>query len=70
MTVDPKGRLIASDQYGKLYRVRSPRLTPRGTSASKPSMCRSARPGMLWAFDSLYLVVNRGRRYKAGSIAF
>ena len=24
MTVDPKGRLIASDQYGKLYRITLP----------------------------------------------
>ena len=24
MTVDPKGRLIVSDQYGKLYRVSLP----------------------------------------------
>ena len=30
MTVDPKGRLIASDQYGKLYRVTLPPVGATG----------------------------------------
>ena len=45
MTVDPKGRLIVSDQYGKLYRVSLPPVgTKAGRSASSRSTCRSARP--------------------------
>ena len=46
MTVDPKGRLIVSDQYGKLYRVTLPPVGRQGRdrSASSRSMRRSARP--------------------------
>jgi len=58
LCVDPKGRLIVSDQYGKLYRV-----TPQtdGSSAPKiepiPAAIGQAQ-GLLWAFDALYVVVN------------
>ena len=38
LTVDPKGRLITSDQYGKLYRV-----TPPGDRRSRPARSRSSR---------------------------
>jgi putative heme-binding domain-containing protein len=70
MTVDPKGRLIVSDQYGKLYRV-----TPPGIGGIAKATEIKVEPidvpigeahGLLWAFDSLYLVVNRGRRYDSG----
>ncbi len=46
MTVDPKGRLIVSDQYGKLYRViaAAGRRQGGGRSASSRSTRRSARP--------------------------
>ena len=65
MTVDPKGRLIVSDQYGKLYRVSLPPVGANGRGRSASS--RSTSPigeahGLLWAFDSLYVVVNRGRQ--------
>jgi putative heme-binding domain-containing protein len=68
MTVDPKGRLIVSDQTGKLYRVNLPPI------AGKPEDIRieaidapiGEAQGLLWAFDSLYVVVNRGRRYESG----
>ena len=68
MTVDPKGRLIASDQYGKLYRITLP--SP-GTKVGKIDVAPIDVPlgeahGLLWAFDSLYVVVNRGRRYESG----
>ena len=46
MAVDPKGRLIVSDQYGKLYRVTPPpigRRRPRRSRSSR-STSRSARP--------------------------
>ena len=56
MTVDPKGRLIVSDQYGTLYRVSLP---PIGGAASAINVEAIDAPigeaqGLLWAFDSLY----------------
>lgn len=64
MTFDPKGRIIASDQSGPLYR-----LTPRGEAA--PLVERLDTPlgeaqGLLCAFDSLYVVVNGGRAQGSG----
>jgi putative heme-binding domain-containing protein len=59
LCVDPKGRLITSDQYGKLYRV-----TPPPLGAMKPPQVEAinleigAAQGLLWAFDSLYVMVN------------
>src|SRR5262249_18999323 len=60
MTVDPKGRLIASDQYGKLFLVTPP---PIGDPASVVKVGPIAvnigeAQGLCWAFDSLYVVVN------------
>jgi putative heme-binding domain-containing protein len=68
MTVDPKGRLIVSDQYGSLYRVTPP---PQGGAAEGIRVQKIDVPigeahGLLWAFDSLYVVVNEGRRYRSG----
>jgi putative heme-binding domain-containing protein len=67
MTVDPKGRLIVSDQYGKLYRVTPP---PIGTVAEPLveaiDVALGEAQGLLWAFDSLYVVVNHGQRYETG----
>ena len=69
LAVDPKGRLIASDQYGKLYRVTPPPLD------SKPGEEPQVEPipvaigeaqGLLWAFDSLYVVVNSGGKFPSG----
>ncbi len=69
LTVDPKGRLIASDQYGKLYRVTPPPV------ASGPGEAPKVEPinveigeaqGLLWAFDSLYVVVNTGGKFASG----
>jgi putative heme-binding domain-containing protein len=59
MCVDPKGRLIVSDQYGALYRVTVPPVGKTdGTKIEKiPAQIGSAQ-GLLWAFDSLYVVVN------------
>ncbi len=61
MCVDPKGRLIVSDQYGSLYRI-----TPAGIG-NKPEVDEGREKipakigmaqGLLWAFDALYVVVN------------
>jgi hypothetical protein len=76
LCVDPKGRLIVSDQYGPLYRVTPPPLTTtlspiqgekgRGEGASRGRETRVEKldlplggaHGLLWAFDSLYVMVN------------
>ncbi len=62
MTEDHKGRLIASDQYGHLYRITPPKL---GEDVSKIYIEKINVPighaqGLLWAFNSLYVVVNGG----------
>jgi putative heme-binding domain-containing protein len=68
LCVDPKGRLIASDQYGPLYRITPP---PVGGKAEEtkvetiPANIGEAQ-GLLWAFDSLYVVVNKGQKYESG----
>jgi len=58
LTHDDKGRFIASDQYGKLYRI-----TLGGAGRSKASVEQlkaniGMAQGLLYAFDSLYVVVN------------
>ena len=74
MAFDDKGRMIASDQYGFLYRLEFPAV---GTAAAPPKIERlnigtetvSADPakpkvgmgyaqGLLYAFNSLYVMVN------------
>jgi putative heme-binding domain-containing protein len=69
MCVDPKGRLIVSDQYQLgLFRITPPAI------GGKPSDTKIERipvkidgkdfgdaQGLLWAFDSLYAVVNSNR---------
>ena len=59
LCADPKGRLIVSDQYGALYRVTPPAVGAKGESKIEkiPAKIGSAQ-GLLWAFDSLYVVVN------------
>jgi putative heme-binding domain-containing protein len=56
MTVDPQGRLIASDQYGALYRI----TTAEGdeTKVEKLKIDMGMAQGLLCAFDSLYVMVN------------
>jgi len=68
MCVDPRGRLIVSDQYGPLYRITPP---PLGGKADETKVERIDLPigeaqGLLWAFDSLYVVVNKGKNYQSG----
>ena len=59
MTVDPKGRLIVSDQYGSLYRVDvSAKLPP---AVSKINVQVGYAQGLTYAFDSLYVVAHAGR---------
>jgi putative heme-binding domain-containing protein len=68
LCVDPKGRLIVSDQYGGLYRVTPPPLggKPDQTKVEKIPAAIGEAHGLLWAFDSLYVVVNKGQKYESG----
>jgi putative heme-binding domain-containing protein len=67
MAVDPKGRLTVSDQYGKLYRVTPPPVGAAGSPRVEPiDVAIGEAHGLVWAFDSLYVVVNRGRKYDSG----
>ena len=59
LTVDAKGRLLTADQYGAVYRI-----TPPAVGASAPASVEklatplSGAQGLLYAFDSLYVMVN------------
>src|SRR5690606_25862004 len=75
MTFDDKGRMIASDQYGALYRLE---IAPIGSESLQPKIQKLNFPtnisgmqdttktkigmgyaqGLLWAFNSLYVMVN------------
>ena len=57
MTPDPKGRLIVSDQYGPLYRV-TPGKSAADTKVERLKLDIGDAQGLLYAFDSLYVVVN------------
>jgi hypothetical protein len=57
LTTDPQGRLIASDQYGGLYRVTLPEQGNQVAVETIPIKLGSAQ-GLLWAFDALYVSVN------------
>ena len=68
LTVDPKGRLIASDQYGKLFRITpsKPGGSPSDTKVEAINVDIGEAQGLLWAFNALYVVVNRGEKYASG----
>lgn len=60
LCVDNKGRILASDQYGSLYRFDAP---PAGkpldpAKIEKLALDIRAVNGMVWAFDALYVGVN------------
>src|SRR5690606_7636460 len=74
MTFDDKGRMITSDQYGALFRIELPPIgsdttlkpkiekldlpydIPADTSSTKVGI--GFAQGLLWAHNSLYVVVN------------
>jgi putative heme-binding domain-containing protein len=60
LCVDPKGRLIVSDQYGPLYRITPPAIggEAKDTKIEKLDLPLGGSHGLLWAFDSLYVMVN------------
>ena len=68
MTVDPKGRLITSDQYGGLFRITPPAIgaAPESTKVEALSAKIGHAQGLLYAFDSLYVMVANDQPYKRG----
>ena len=59
LTTDGKGRLLASDQYGFLYRISPPPIGQKGkTEVEKMPVQIGHAQGLLWAFNSLYVNVN------------
>ncbi|MFN7333840.1 MAG: hypothetical protein ACK5TC_02160, partial [bacterium] len=60
LCLDNKGRILASDQYGGLFRFDAPALgkalDPKDV-VKLPVEIRAVN-GMVWAFDSLYVGVN------------
>ncbi|HEY8505719.1 MAG TPA: heme-binding protein, partial [Gemmataceae bacterium] len=68
MCAAPGGKLIVSDQYGKLYRVTPCPVggSPEQTKVEPIPVDLGEAQGLLWAFDSLYVVVNRGEKYSSG----
>jgi putative heme-binding domain-containing protein len=70
MTVDPKGRLIVSDQYGPLYRITPPPLGGKAdeTKVEKLPYSIGGAHGLLWAFDSLYVMVNETVPFNKGKV--
>jgi putative heme-binding domain-containing protein len=65
LAVDPKGRLITADQYGVLYRIAVPPIGAADAVAQTkietlqlPANFKGGAHGLLYAFDSLYAMVN------------
>ncbi len=66
LTNDPQGRLIVSDQYGKLYRI-----TPRRDSQAdveEIDLNIGFAQGLLCAFDSLYVVSHGNMRNRIETV--
>ncbi|GAA4435710.1 c-type cytochrome [Bremerella cremea] len=62
MCVGPDGNLIVCDQYGKLYNVAVPDAGQKGEVTVTPIDVQiGGAQGLVWAFDSLYVVVNSGQ---------
>lgn len=59
LAIETKGRMVASDQYGRLYRI-----TPGGGDSEtkvEPIDVKVGRAqGLLYAFDSLYVMAHEG----------
>jgi putative heme-binding domain-containing protein len=65
MCVDPKGRLILSDQYGGLFRV-TPGKAPADTKVEPLDVKIGHAQGLLYAFDSLYVMVADDKPFTRG----
>ena len=64
----PDGKLIVSDQYGSLYEVVPAQIDDAATSTkvTKLELELGMAHGLLWAFDSLFAMVNGGKTYTSG----
>ncbi len=61
LTSDPKGRVLACDQYGALYRISPPAIgSSETTKVEKMNVNIDGAHGLLYAFDSLYFMRNEG----------
>jgi len=61
MTVDKKGRLLCGDQYGGIYRLTPPPVGSGDKSKIELLETRiGGAHGLLYAFDSLYVMLNEG----------
>lgn len=83
MTFDDKGRMIVSDQYGSLYRLVLPAIgdttkpklekldiiDSNSKDTAKPKVSMGYAQGLLYAFNSLYVMVNHSSNdeFKKGS---
>ena len=77
MTFDDKGRLIASDQYGALYRMQlpvigdtsKPKIEKLVIAKDTATVSMGYAHGLLYAFNSLYVVINNrsNDKFKKGS---
>ena len=65
LTFDDAGRAYAADQHGFLYRLE---LSPGGPAerVERVPVELGEAQGLCWAFDSLYVVVNRSQRFESG----
>ena len=64
LTVDDKGRLIATDQYGGLYRLTAPAIGSKDSAqVEKLAADIKGAHGILFAFDSIYAIVNEDREH-------
>ena len=59
MTFDPRGRIIASHERGSLFRITLPK-DGRPIKVEEIDLPIGAAQGLLCAFDSLYVTVNKG----------
>ena len=64
----PNGRLVVSDQYGSLYLITPSAIgaAPAETVVERIDIDLGMAHGLLWAFDSLYVMVNGGNKYPSG----
>ena len=61
MAFDDKGRMITSDQYGSLFRLEIPPIGSPDSiqpTVEKLDINMGHAQGLLWAFNSLYVMVN------------
>ncbi|MCA9135098.1 MAG: c-type cytochrome [Planctomycetales bacterium] len=63
LTIDPKGRLVASDQDGSLYRID---VSGESAKVEKLDLDLGFAHGLLFAFDSMYVNVNGRDQNKNG----